>query len=336
MKNILVINVNWLGDVIFSAPIFKALKAAYPQARIACLAVPRVRQVLESISCIDEIIEYDEKGRHSTPWGKFKLIIQLRRNKFDSAFILHKSLTRALLAFLAGIPVRVGYKTKGRGFLLTHTIPDQVDSLHRSDYYLKVLERYGIPIGDRSCQLNVSPDAEAEVRKILAQEGIGNEGFAVIHPGANWDLKRWPVEKFALLTDSLISNLKTKVVITGAENDLSLVSQIAQLCKTKPVLLTGKVNLKQLMALMKMSAFVLSADSGPIHVASGVGANVIGLFGPTRPEITAPRGKGRIALIQHDVGCNRRPCYYLQCPDNICMQSITVDDVLQEIKKLRP
>jgi len=64
MKNILVINVNWLGDVIFSAPIFKALKAAYPQARIACLAVPRVRQVLESISCIDEIIEYDWRCGH--------------------------------------------------------------------------------------------------------------------------------------------------------------------------------------------------------------------------------------------------------------------------------
>jgi len=74
MNNILVVNVNWLGDVIFSSPVFRALKEAYPQARIICLAVPRVKEILESIPFIDEIIIYDEKGKHASLTAKLGLI----------------------------------------------------------------------------------------------------------------------------------------------------------------------------------------------------------------------------------------------------------------------
>ena len=83
MKRILVVNVNWVGDVIFSSPVFKALKEKYPKAQISCLAVPRVREVLESIPYIDEIIVYEEDGRHRNPLAKLKLIFQLRSKRFD-------------------------------------------------------------------------------------------------------------------------------------------------------------------------------------------------------------------------------------------------------------
>src|SRR5262245_11739670 len=115
MKKVLVVNVNWLGDVIFSAPVFQALKAAYPQSQVSCLAVPRVRAILESIPGIDEIIVYDEEGAHRNPLAKLRLIRELSAKHFDAAFLLHRSLTRALLVFLAGIPQRIGYATKGRG-----------------------------------------------------------------------------------------------------------------------------------------------------------------------------------------------------------------------------
>src|SRR3989338_10510672 len=107
MNNILVVNVNWVGDVIFSLPIFTALKKAYPNAKVSCLAVPRVKEALEGSSSIDEIIVYEEEGAHRTPFGKLKFIGELRRRKFDAAFLLHRSLTRALIVFLAGIPKRV-------------------------------------------------------------------------------------------------------------------------------------------------------------------------------------------------------------------------------------
>ncbi|HOW34937.1 MAG TPA: lipopolysaccharide heptosyltransferase II [Candidatus Omnitrophota bacterium] len=336
MKKILVVNVNWVGDVIFSTPVFKALKSSYPAASISCLAVPRVRDILESAPCLDEIIIYDEKGRHQTPWAKIKLILELRKKKFDVAFLLHRSLTRALLIFLAGIPVRVGYDTKKRGFLLTHRAEPLSDTAHRSDYYLGVIESFGIQVKDRSCELKVYDDARLFVEKLLNENGVTKNDFAVvINAGGNWDLKRWPKENFAKLADRLVEDFKAKVIISGAPKDVLLAGEIVSMARHKPVVLTGRTNLKQLAALLEKVNLVISNDSGPLHVANCVGTSVVGLFGPTRPEITGPRGKGRFRIIQNDVQCNQKPCYDLGCSDNVCMKSITVEQVVDEIRRFK-
>ena len=172
MNRILVVNVNWVGDVVFSIPVFKALRAFYPQAAISCLAVPRVKPILENCPFIDEIIVYDEKGKHAAPWGKWNIIAQLRKRKFDAAFLLHGSWTRALLVFFAGIPERVGYGTKGRERLLTHVVSPFSEKRHRSDHYLNVIESYGVPVHDRGYELTISTQAMSEVNALLSNEGI--------------------------------------------------------------------------------------------------------------------------------------------------------------------
>ena len=336
MRRILVVNVNWIGDVIFSSPVFKALKTEYPEARISCLAVPRVREVLESIPCVDEIIMYDEEGRHWGPLAKLALIMQLRRKRFDAAFLLHRSLTRALLVFWAGIPRRIGYDEKGRGRYLTHRSEFPGSDVHRSDHYLNIIESYGVKVEDRWCRLNVCPEAAKDVAALLKEENIRDSDFVVaVNPGGNWDLKRWPHDRFSSLISQLMEQLQAKVVVTGAAKDASLVRKIVSPLKRKPVNLTGKTSLKQLLACFKRADIVVSADTGPLHLASGVGTHVIGLFGPTRPEITGPRGEGSAVVIQQDVGCNREPCYHIKCTDNTCMQAITVDDVIHQIKHIR-
>ena len=97
MNRILVVNVNWIGDVVFSAPVFRALKEKYPQAQVTCLAVPRVIPILQCIEHIDEIIAFDEDGRHKGILGKIDLTGEIRRRKFDAVFLLHRSWTRALM-----------------------------------------------------------------------------------------------------------------------------------------------------------------------------------------------------------------------------------------------
>lgn len=337
MRKILVVNVNWVGDVIFSSPIFKALKAAYPQSQISCLAVPRVREILESIPDIDEIIVYDEQGVHRNPFAKLRLIRELSQKHFDAAFLLHRSLTRALFVFFAGIPRRTGYAARGHGRFLTRAIkiPDE-QTTHRLDYYLNVVESSGVTIADRASSLTVSIASETENRDLLKRHDIGDKDFlVVVHPGGNWDLKRWPVHHFTRLIDELMKEGKVKVVISGSGQDITLARTIVADLSRKPVILAGKINLKQLMALMKRADCVVSADSGPIHIASSVGTSVIGIFGPTRPEITGPRGSGRAVILQRDVGCNRRPCYNLECPDNICMQAVSVKEVLDAVRQFQ-
>src|SRR3989338_4712142 len=184
MNKILVVNVNWLGDVIFSSPIFKALKTAYPDSKISCLAVPRVRDILESIPGIDEIIVYDEEGSHRSLLAKLRLIREFSQKRFDTAFLLHRSLTHALFVFFARIPQRIGYDTKGRGRFLTKAIqaPDE-RKMHRSDYYLNIVESCGVNVQDRATSLVVSAQTEKEMLDTLRGHGIGaKEFFIVIFP----------------------------------------------------------------------------------------------------------------------------------------------------------
>ena len=336
MKRILVVNVNWMGDVIFSLPIFKTLKARYPQSLIACMAPPRVKAILDNAPFIDQVIVYDEDKMHRSVAAKIKFIGQLKKQNFDIAFLLHRSLTRSFLVFLAGIPERVGYPAKAKGMFLTHKVPSLPEPIHRSDYYLHTIESYGVPVSDRRNELQISTEAVDQMNGFLARYDIFPIDYLiVIHPGGNWNLKQWPPENFARLIDAILVDSSVKVVIAGGAQDRKASEAISRLTKKDPVVLTGNLTLIQLMALMKRADLVVSADSGPLHLAASLGTKTIGLFGPTRPEITGPRGITPSVVLQKDVGCNRRACYHLSCPDNICMQSVTVKDAIDAIHQIR-
>lgn len=334
MNNILVVNVNWLGDAVFSTPVFKALKMAYPQARITCLCVPRVREVLEYCPYVDKIIVYDERGKDRHFWRKWRLIQMLKEEKFDAAFLLHRSMTRALMVFWAGIPRRIGYcKLKA---LLTNPVAMQNEETHRCDYYLRVLEGYGIKVKDRLCELRLKlVDIEQVDNKLNGLGITRGENYVVLNTGGNWDLKRWSSNSFVLLAKRLDQEFGLKSVLSGSLKDKESCRQIAQTAGIKTVVLAGETTLGESLALFKRAVAVISADSGPLHLAHSVGANVVGMFGPTRPEITGPRGTGRLQILFKEVGCNKAPCYHLACTNNLCMQSVTVEDVCQAFKKVR-
>ncbi len=334
MNNILVVNVNWLGDAVFSIPFFKALKESYPQARISCLCPPRVKEVLEYCPYIDKIIIYDEKHKHRYPWKKLKLIWVLRKERFDAAFLLHRSMTRALMVYLAGIPLRIGF-SKAK-FLLTHPIPAASQDIHRSDQYLKILEGYGIKVQDRRCELRLKEEDMISLDNKLIKAGIDPANtFVVLNTGGNWDLKRWSVDSFTSLVKKLSNDLGLKVVLSGGHKDREQCWRIAQASQVNAVVLAGETTLGESLALYKRAVAVISADSGPLHLAHSVGADVIGIFGPTLPSITGPRGIGRCQILFNDVGCNKAPCYHLSCTNNGCMQSVKVDDVFQAFQKIR-
>ncbi len=337
MKKILVVNVNWVGDTVFATPVFKAIKTRWPGAFLSCMAVPRVKAVLECCPYLDEVIIYDERGRHRGLWGKISIVLALRGRHFDAAFLLHRSWTRAALVFLAGIKERVGYDVKNRGRFLTHKVPECPALPHRSDYYLYVVEHYGIPVLDRTCELRVDPEAQRQVADLLGRHQIsGKDRVLIVHVGANWDLKKWPVSHFVELMNRLSRECPARIVIPGGEKDVQAACEISRRSEGAPVVLAGETNLKQLVALMKRASLVISADSGPMHIASSVGTPGVAIFGPTRPELTGPRGLGKFSVLQKDVGCNRKPCYFLECPDNVCMQAVSVDDVMAAVRALFP
>ncbi|MFC1510065.1 lipopolysaccharide heptosyltransferase II [Candidatus Omnitrophota bacterium] len=336
MKKILIVNVNWLGDVIFSSPVFRALKAAYPGCHIATMAPSRVEGILGHVADVDQFIAYDDRLTHRSLWAKIRLVRELRRERFDAVFLLHRSLSRACMMYLAGIPIRVGYDTKKRGCFLTHKIQYSKDLLHRSDHYLSVIESFGVKVEDRRNILVVKDFAQKNMADVLSKSGIGTGDFLVIlNPGGNWDLKRWPKENYAQLIVKLNAMKGVKMIVSGSSNDEDLAAAIISESKCNVINLAGKMNLDNLVALLARANCLVSADSGPLHIASSVGTSVVGIFGPTSPEITGPRGTGEVVLLQHHLDCNKTACYNLKCDDNKCMKDISVEEVLDAVVGLR-
>jgi heptosyltransferase-2/heptosyltransferase-3 len=170
----------------------------------------------------------------------------------------------------------------------------------------------------------------------LSKAGIGpTESYVVLNTGGNWDLKRWSTDSFALLAKRLDREFGLKIVFSGSNKDKENCQRIAQTADIRAVILAGETTLGESLALYKRAVVVISGDSGPLHLAHSVGADVIGIFGPTLPSITGPRGRGPVHILFKDVGCNKAPCYHLSCTNNVCMQSVTVDDVCQAFKKIR-
>lgn len=325
-----------MGDVLFSTATIRNIRRNYPDSFIACVIPSRCYPVLKGNPHLDEVIIFDEKDKHRGVLEKLNFVQFLKRKRFDTVFLLHRSFTRALICRLAGIPQRIGYYTKKRGFLLTKKIiqPDR-DALHRIDYYLDLIEKTGLRVEDRYTEFFVSEDDEKFIAEFLKNKSVDKNDFLVgINPGGNWLPKRWPVEYWGRLVDKLIAEFGFKVIITGSTSDIKLVSQIKDSMIEKPIVATAALNIRQLAALCKRLDLFISADTGPLHIANAVVAKkIIALFGPTSPIITGPFPLKNIVIFQKNVGC-KTPCYVAFCKDNRCMKAITPEDVLSEISKI--
>ncbi len=335
-KRILIINVNWIGDVLFSTPFIRTVREAYPDSYIACLLHPRCREMLELNPRLNEIIIYDEEGAHRSLRGKAALVKSLRDKKFDTAFILHRSFTKALIAALAGIKERIGYPTKNRAFLLTNAVEEPTEEVHKVEYFLDIARSCGLKISDRSYEFFIKDADRDFIKGILSSEGVTEkELLVVLCPGGNWDPKRWPKENFAKLGDLLVERFGARIVISGAKKDSGLAEDIRNIMKAKPVVTCGKTNLKQLGALLERADLVVANDTGPMHLAVAMRTRTIALFGPTSPHITGPYGKGDYKVIFKNDKCDV-PCYDFSCADNRCMADIKVEDVFKEAEGMLP
>lgn len=325
-KRILIVNVNWIGDVLFSTPFIKAVREAYPDSYIACLLHPRCKQILDKNPRLDDIIIYDEENLHRSIFGKVKLVMELRKKNFDTAFILHRSFTKALITMLAGIKERIGYPTKNRAGVLTRTMEGPSD-VHKVEYFLNMARQAGIDARDPSYEFFIDDTDRASAEAILAKNGLRDKNMMVaICPGGNWNPKRWPAENFAALSDCLADKFGAKIIITGAKKDVGLAEDIERMMKHKPINISGMTSLKELGAIFEKSALVVANDTGSMHLAVAMKGKVIALFGPTSPQLTGPYGKGNYRVIFNNKSCEV-PCYDVTCEENSCMKMISVQEV---------
>lgn len=326
---------NWLGDVVFLTPALRVLRMNFPTAQIICFAPERCKDVLASNPYIDEVIPFDERNKHRSLWAKIRLVRELRRLGLDRVYLFHRSFTRALLMRLGGAKQRIGYATKGRSFLLTHPVTEPEGPMHAVDFSLELLRRSGLRVTtDAVYEFYYEKQDLERIRRLLEELRVGGDRLVAINPGANWLPKRWPAEHFRNLAQELVRRYRVNVVVTGSKDDRPLIDQIVAVARDPRIVsLGGFITLRELGALFSLCTLVLSSDSGPMHIAAGVGANVIGIFGPTDPRLTGPRGRGRNVVIHHVPEGEKVPWFGRRFPKKGWMEHISVDEVLNTIER---
>lgn len=341
-KNLLVRGVNWIGDAVMTMPALRALRENLPDTKISLLVRPWVAPLFENNPDIDEIILYEDK--FDSLLGRFKLSSLLKAKKFCSSILFQNAFDAALIAFLSGIPERIGYSRDGRGFLLTRAIPFNRDDrkIHHVFYYLNILKNIGIDIDTEYSQPYIYLSMEERLRardvlKNLRRPVIG------INPGATYgSTKRWPSERFAEVSKRIITELDGSVVIFGGQSEVEIAKEICTFVNAKRQtpdselkMIAGKTSLRELSALISECDILLTNDSGPMHIGYAVRTPLVAIFGSTDPSLTGPPGKENV-VIKKDLQCS--PCFKRECDKQkmACMTSITPDEVFEAVKHLIP
>ena len=332
---------NWVGDAVMAIPALETIRRTHPKYEICILARPVVADLFSEQPFANRILQYDYRGHHRGWLGREKLLASLRKEKFSIAVLLQNAFEAAWLAWRAGIPERIGYARDGRGFLLTKAIPVPRESeapKHESHYYLELLHsaewsESSPPIS--LIRLHVSDLARAGAESALRIAGARENAWRIaIAPGASYGAaKCWPPERFAQLADRLISECGADVIFFGTPEEKGITERIQSNMKLRAISLVGQSSMRDLAALFASCSVFIGNDSGAMHVAAAAGLPVIGIFGPTDPEGTAPVTE-QFTLIREAVSCS--PCFLRACPvDHRCMTRITVDSVFGAAMQLK-
>lgn len=329
---ILVFMKNWIGDTLFQIPALEAIKARYPRSHIACIAPPRCHEILRNHPAVSRVISFDEKNERRSFFKRIGFVFQLRKEHWDRGFLFHGSRTRAFLFWAAGVKERIGY-ARDRRFFLTQAFPEPASDLHQVDYFLELLVQSGIPRPSHAVY-HFYPSKHDQNRAETLLENYDLTAYACFHIGANWEPKRWPAGHFSRLADLIFQKWRLPVVITGSSKEEKLADQVLKGAKVARIIpLTGKTSLSELGALFEKASFVVSGDSGPMHMASAVGAPVVALFGPTDPALTGPRGSGKKIVLSYVPPGYRRPWYGSEWPKDGWLSNIQPEDVIRAVEK---
>lgn len=337
IENILVRSTNWLGDAVMTTPALDALRSRCPRARITVLANKLTAPLFSPHPSVDEVITFDRAGRHKGVSGRLRLAAELRKHSFDLAVLLPNSFDSALVAFLAGIPKRLGYRSDGRGLLLTHGVPvtGRTKRLHHVDCYRELLASCGIPPVSGGLSLHLAENEQERAAHLLAEAGIGANDFLLgINPGAAYgSAKRWYPDRFAVVARELSSRWGAKVLITGGPAEAEIAADIAASLGGDCLNTAGKTDLRLLMALIGRCNFFVTNDSGPMHVAAALGTPLVAIFGPTDSTTTSPYSPhARVVRVAADCA----PCLKRECPtDHRCMTGVTPEQVIDAAVSLR-
>ncbi len=328
MKRILVIQTAFLGDVVLTTPLFRALRRRFPDARIDVLVTPAAAPLVEEDPHLDGVRVYDKHGRERLRGAGRRL-----RGEYDVVLAPHRSHRTALLAWLSRARLRVGFRDAGFSFLYHRRVPRPRER-HEVDRNLELLRGLGLvpEPADRVLHVGYTEQEAGEVDEILREAGVqASDPLAALAPGSVWPTKRWPAEGFGAVGRALAER-GFRVVLLGGPADRDVADRVAGAVGRAAVNAAGRTSLKALAAWMDRVRLLVTNDSAPLHVAAARGTPTVAVFGSTTLELGFGPFHRASRVVEVPLDC--RPCGLhgrKRCPKGHfrCMQDVTPDMVLR-------
>ena len=320
MRNVLIIKLRYLGDVLLATPTLRAIKAARPDVRLMMMVNRGTEDVLSGNPDLDGIMVLD-KGSLA---AQSRLIAGLRRRGFDTVVDLTDGDRSAFLSWISGASVRIGFNDehRWRGKYYTQVVQSVPGVQHRIDRDLEALKPMGIQAESKDLLLRVTPEEVDSADQLLdrlacsaiAVDGDIAAGRAVLVQG---------------LASGAVRGVGGSVDLSGWVPGIDWREQRrsrsraadSTMAKSRPTILAGRTTIKQFAAIAKRSALFVGSDSGAMHIAAAVGTSVVALFGPSNPREWGPRG-GPAEMLYKELDC--RICFHPTCTrgEENCMRFI--------------
>ena len=322
----LLVRLGSLGDIVHALPAAAALRDTFPAARIDWAVEPKWVRLLEGNSDLNEIVTFDRMSAA----GVASTIRRLRAEKYMCAVDFQALYKSALLAFASGAPRRVGFRSSyARERLAALLYTDRLNprGAHKVEHNLTLAECAGARKSALRFPLAIRPEDHKRVEQELAAHGARD--FFVLNPGGGWRSKCWPPERYGELHGRLARYFGIRGVVTFGPGEEGLARAVVNAAGDLAPLAIP-FDLGPLLALLKRAKFVVSADTGPLHLASALGTRTIGLFGPTDPSRNGPFSPNDITVrnLQFSETTYRRGASY-----SPAMLSISVDQVFRAVER---
>ncbi len=342
VNSVLVVELTRLGDVLTMLPSIRLLALRFPDAAITLLVDQQYASFLHALDlpCTVYGVERPETVR-----GFIRAVSFARKLNASLALSMSPPKRNAAVTLASGAERKVGYLTYVDSltpYLASTPIEAVGCELPGHESYgrenieersLKVCRALGIEAHDVPRTIDVDAGACRQAREVMTRDGtLPRRPFVVLHPFSGWEFRSWPLERFLALAESILTRLPGYAIVFLCEK--SEASQLVPVAHRfndhAAVRVFASADLLMTAVMLKEAALVVGNDSGPLHLAAGLGTRVIGLFGPAPPELTAPRSVQGEFHYQR-VECS--PCDQCVCvrPGQSCMTLIPTEDVVRSV-----
>lgn len=339
VREIVAVKFWGIGNAALLLPVLRDLKARYPAARLTVVTLKGNEPLFEGVA--DRTLSVRMAPVHAA-LDLFRVAATLRRRRVDLALDFEQYVrTSQALLYLAGARQVIAFDTRGleRAALADVRVPYD-DTRHTGESYLDLARAAGVrKEAYRPGGLAADPSAAERVAAWCRPRGVPPRPLVLLHPGSgdNFHGRRWPTRRFGLVARRLVDEAGAVVAVTGGRGEQGLAREVSEAAERDVWDLAGRLDLKELVALLARAQVLVSNDSGPVHLASALGVPVLGLYGPNSPLLYGPLSEKSVAFYDAPP-CS--PCITnfnyktSRCRNPVCISAIEVESVARAALQL--